>query len=221
MKAPNPMDWLGALELPKLTKEAEIAVYMVHNSMDPEDYFFLFDFEEFAERSQTGLFVRPALRIFTGRDDFSRTRFAAQFREVFQAEFDRMRGALADGKGKRGWLSWSFMGNSALELVGGLVANLVLAVALSVGRRVFDGVEWPRLLRGKSAEAKLADKIDETKSRVEDALTRIDVTIHRELYDHAYRDGMLGKISGMDRDAWPLPAYVRTHLEDGQSGSWW
>ena len=215
------MENLPEFKLPELTKRAEISVFLIHNSRDPEDYFFLFDFEEFVDRSNGGYFVRPVLRIFAGRDDFSRTRFAREFREVFAQEFDRMRAKLANNKGKRGWLTWSFGLNSALDVIGGLVANLVLAVALSVGRKVLGDISLPRILVGKSDEAKLADEIYRTKDKVENALTEIEITIHPELYYHAYRDGHLGKISGMDREAWPLPSYVRSHLQDEKSGSWW
>lgn len=214
-------NWLSDLPMPRLMREVEIAVYLIHNSRDPEDYFFLFDFEEFVARSESGIFVRPALRIFAGRDDFSRTVFARQFRDVFATEFDRMRSELTSAKGKRGWLDWKFVGSSAVDMIGGLVANLVLATALSIGRRAFSGFSLPKMLSGRAPEAKLADKIDETKSRVEAALARIDVTIHPELYAHAYRDGYKGRISGMDRDAWPLPSYVRTHLDRGESIAWW
>ncbi len=212
---------LPEFRAPDLSRKAEISVFLVHNSRDPEDYFFLFDFEEFVDRSNGGYFVRPVLRVFAGRDDFSRTRFAREFREVFAREFDRMRAELAERKGKRGWLTWSFGLNSALDVIGGLVGNLVLAIALSVGRKVVGDISLPRLLAGKSDEAKLADEIDRTKGKVENALTEIEITIHPELYYNAYRDGHLGKISGMDRDAWPLPSYVRAHLQDEKSGSWW
>ncbi len=212
---------LPDFKAPDLARKAEISVFMIHNSRDPEDYFFLFDFEEFVDRSNGGYFVRPVLRVFAGRDDFSRTSFAREFREVFAREFDRMRAELAEKKGKRGWLTWSFGLNSALDVIGGLVGNLVLAIALSVGRKVVGDISLPRLLAGKSDEAKLADEIDRTKGKVENALTEIEITIHPELYYHAYRDGHLGKISGMDRDAWPLPSYVRAHLQDEKSGSWW
>lgn len=211
-------DRFAGLALPELTRVAEIDVYLIHNTRDCEDYFFLFDFEEFADRSKRGWFVRPQLRIFAGRDDFSRTAFARQFREVFAREFDRMRVELERPKGRGGWLDWRL---SPLDLVGGLVASLVLAAALSVGRQVFGGLKLPRLLGGKSDAAKLADEIETTKAQVEDALTRIEVTLHRELYDHAWRDGGGGKVSGLDRQAWPLPDYVRAHLGQQESGSWW
>jgi len=214
-------DKLSEFTLPTLGKDVEIAVYLIHNSRDPEDYFFLFDFEEFVERSQGGMFVRPLLRIYGGRDDFSRTVFARQFRTVFASEFDRMRAELAQSKRKRGWLSWNFGFGSALLLVGGFVGNLILAIALSAGKPLLREIGTPRFLKGRSSEAKLADEIDETKSQVEAALKRIDITIHRELFVHAYQDGPLGKNSGLDRNAWPLPGYVRAHLQQGQSGSWW
>ncbi|MEM9392584.1 MAG: hypothetical protein AAGA38_01905 [Pseudomonadota bacterium] len=212
--------WRNVPQLPvlNLMKEAEIAVYMVHNSRDPEDYFFLFDFEEFVDRSRGGVFVRPVLRIYAGRDDFSRTQFARQFREVFAREFDRMRAELAEANGKRGWLDWF---GGPVDLITGLVGNLILAIALSVGRSLLGSMTMPGFLKRRSAEAKLADEIDRTKGQVEAALARIEITLHRELYDYAYRDGLPGKISGLDREAWPLPAYVKGHLQQGESGSWW
>lgn len=213
------LEYLPEFKLPEMTREAEIAVYMVHNSAGAEDYFFLFDFEEFKARSEAGMFVKPVIRIFAGRDDFSRLRFARQFREVFATEFDRMR-AEAAGK-KSGWLSWSFVGSSAMEMLGGFIANLLLVIALGTGKQLLNLTGLAGLLRGKSDEAKLVDEFEKTRGQVEDALRRVEVTIHPELYDYAYRDGLKGKISGMDRDAWPLPAYVRDHLSDAKSGSWW
>ncbi len=211
-------DSLAGLTLPTLGREAEIAVYLVHNSDDPEDYFFLFNFEEFAARSTTGIFVRPVLHVFAGRDDFSRANFGREFRAVFQREFDRMRQALGTKSGK-GWLS--FGANSLFDLVGGVVANLVLAVALRLGKSVLSAAGLSSVFQGKSDEAKLADEIDRTKAKVETALERIDVTVHPELLEHAERVGGVQKRADRDRDAWPLPDYVRAHLSDGKSGSWW
>jgi hypothetical protein len=215
------MSWLMKLPdigLPSLMREAEIAVYLIHNSGDAEDYFFLFDFEEFADRSKAGLFVRPALKIFAGRDDFSRTLFARQFRDVFAMEFDRMRAELA-GQGKsRGWLDWNV---GVVAFASDFVATLVLGLAVLAGRSLFRNMSLPKILKGKSAEAKLADEIDQTKGQVEAALARIDVTLHPELLDHAEAVGVTLKRADLDRDAWPLPDYVRTHLGAKESGSWW
>ncbi|GAA6162785.1 hypothetical protein NBRC116590_04890 [Pelagimonas sp. KU-00592-HH] len=211
------LNQLPDLSLPEMTREVEIAVYLVHNSTDPEDYFFLFDFEEFVEKSKAGLFVRPVIRIFAGRDDFSRTIFAREFREVFSREFDRMRAELAAKKNRFGWLSFG----TAFDLLSGFVSSIVLSIALSAGNKILERIGVGALLKGKSDGAKLRDEIEKTKSQVETALQRIEITIHRELYDYAYRDGFMGKISGMDREAWPLPHYVRSHLDKGESSSWW
>jgi hypothetical protein len=211
-------DKIPEMSLPTLGREAEIAVYLVHNSGDAEDYFFLFDFEEFVDRSKGGIFVRPILRVFAGRNDFSRTRFARQFREVFGREFDRMR-ADQVGKGKSGgWLSWNF---NVVDLISDFVATLVLGFALSLGRMVLGQLAVPSFLKGKSAEAKLADEIDRTKGQVETALAALDVSVHPELLAHAERSGGPQKRADLERDAWPLPGYVRAHLDDGRSGSWW
>ncbi len=168
-------EWVSGFSLPSLTRDAEIAVYLIHNSRDPEDYFFLFDFEEFVDRSKGGVFMRPTLRVFAGRDDFSRSDFARQFRVVFASEFDRMRRDLAQKKGKRGWLDFEFGLGGALDLLGSLVSNLMLAIALSVGKQPLGQLAMPGFLKGKSAEAKLADEIDRTKERVEVALRKIDI----------------------------------------------
>lgn len=214
-------DWILGISMPSLMSEVEIPVYMIHNSPHPNDYFFLFDFEEFVDRSAKGFFVRPMLRVFAGRDDFSRSQFASDFRQVFSHEFDRMRDEMSQSTGKRGWLDWNIGIGAVSDMVGGFVANLVLAVALSVGKKLIGQISLPNLFKGKSTEAKLVDEIDRTKTLVEAALERIEITLHRELYDHAYRDGPMGKISGLDREAWPLPGYVRRHLEQGKSGAWW
>ena len=71
---------ISGWSLPSMTRDAEIDVYLVHSSSDPEDYFFLFDFETFVERSKGGIFVRFKLRVFAGRSDFGRLVFARQFR---------------------------------------------------------------------------------------------------------------------------------------------
>ena len=209
------------LTIPKMTRDVEIPVYMVHNSADPEDYFFLFDFEEFVDSSSQGIFARPVLRIYAGRDDFSRAVFARQFREVFASEFDRMRADLAQSKKRGGWLDWGGGVLNPFDLVGSLVANVVLAIALSVGRMTIGKLSLPRLLKGKDAEAKLRDEISATKTKVERALERVEITQHPELYEHAYRGGPKGKNAGMDRAAWPLPQHVRDHLCDQRSGAWW
>ena len=59
-------NWLSGLPFPRLMREVEIASYLVHNSSDPEDNFFLFDFEEFVARSESGLFVRPVFADIRG-----------------------------------------------------------------------------------------------------------------------------------------------------------
>lgn len=205
------------IEWPKLTRDVPIDVYLVHNSAEAEDYFFHFDFEEFADRSRSGMFVKPMLQVHAGRDDFSRVTFARQFREVFATEFDRMRAELGQGEEKRGWLTWEW---AIFGGITGLIGNLVLAIALSAGKSLLSQISMPKFLKGKSAEAKLADEIDKTKSQVEQALQRIDVALHPELAAHARAQGH-GRASGLDRDAWPLPDYVRAHLTDGRSGSWW
>ena len=215
---------LPEFKLPTLSRDAEIPVYLIHNSIDPDDYFFIIDFEEFVERSTQGLFVRPKLKIWAGRDDFNRKEFASHFRKVFAAEFDRMRMELMQkesGKRKLGWLNWA----DALTLdpvyLGKALAHFVLALGLSGSKAALSSIPLPKWMKGKSDALKTEEGIEETKTAVETALRNIEVVLHKELYEHAYRGERLGKVSGIDLNAWPLPGHVRDHLSDGKSGSWW
>lgn len=197
---------------PALAREAETAVHMVHDGDDAEDCFFLFDYEDFIDRSRAGLFVRPVLRIFAGREDISR-------RRLFARELDRMRAELGRGRGRIGWLGGG--SKSVLDPIGGLVANLALAVAMPLGRQVLSMPGLARVLKGRRAEAKPADRIDRTRGQAEAALARIEVPLNPELYAHAFRHGSSGPRAGLDRAAWPLRDHVRAHLGDGASGASW
>lgn len=210
--------------LPEFSKTVTIPVYLVHTSDDPEDYFFLIDFEDFVEKSRSGLFVRPKLEIWAGRDDFSRSTFAGYFRETFAAEFDRMRVAVTAEKGRKrsmGWLTWTDVIGGVSGVLTGFLGNLVLMVALSAGKSLFGSLGIPGWLRGKSATAKVESEIEATKAKVESALADTDVRLHPELYEHAFRSGARGPNARLERDAWPLPGHVRSHLQSPKSDSWW
>lgn len=208
--------------MPTLGKTVDIPVYVIHNSPDPEDYFFIFDFEQFVERSRSGMFVRPRLKVWAGRDDFARRTFARQFRESFAREFDAARQAMATGKASGGgWFSWDLGKDLITGAVSSFVANIVLLVALSAGKMVWSALPLPGFLRGKSDSEKLESSIEETQAKVDQALVDMEVTLHRTLFDHAFKDGTPGSRRALDYDAWPLPTFVAEHLTDKQSTSWW
>lgn len=212
---------LPEFSLPALGSEVEIPVYLIHNSKDAEDYFFLFDFETFVDRSKSGMFVRPKLSLWAGRDDFDRVIFARHFRRSFADEFDRMRAELGRKTAGRGWLSWDLGVDLAGQAVANLTAYFVILIATGAGKALSSMIAMPGWMKGKSAEAKLEDQVEDLKGRVDTALERIDVTLHRDLYLHAYRGAPGGATAGMDYDAWPLPGHVAAHLNDKTSGSWW
>lgn len=211
-------------ELPRLGKDVEIPVYVVHNSLDEEDYFFIFDFEQFVESSRSGLFVRPRLKVWAGRDDFRRSVFARQFRESFSLEFDIARAQLESRDAeKTGW--FGFLKNTFGEIkgasLGAFLSNLVLLMAMSSGKAILSQILPASWLGNQSDQQKLEKAISETQEKVDVALKELEISLHAELMKHAYRDGGAGKRSRLDRDAWPLPDFVRQHLHDGKSGAWW
>lgn len=215
---------VSGLKLPTLGREVELPVYLIHNSPDAEDYFFIFDFEDFVEQSRQGWFVRPKLRLWAGRSDFNRRAFARQFRENFAQEFELARAELAARKDvKRGWFGGlpGFFRDIAAPSLPGVISNLVLLVALSAGSKVLDQILPAGWTRQKTDAQKLEDGIQETRDKVDAALREIEITLHMDLYRHAWRGQPPGRLTGVDYDAWPLPAYVQQHLMDGTSGSWW
>lgn len=217
-------DAVGTLKLPALAREVELPVYLIHNSPDPEDYFFIFDFEKFVEQSREGWFVRPKLRLWAGRSDINRRAFARQFRESFAQEFELARTELAaQDNTKKGWFSGvpGFFRGIAAPSLAGMLSNLVLLVAISAGNLVLSQILPNSWSRQKTDAQKLEDGIEETKSKVDTALEQIAITLHIELYRHAWRGQPPGRLTEMDYQAWPLPNYVRQHLADGTSGSWW
>jgi len=209
------LDQLPSVKMPTLGKTVDIPVYVIHNSPDAEDYFFffIFDFEQFVERSRSGMFVRPRLKVWAGRNDFASGAFARQFRESFAREFDAARQAMAaGGRSGGGWFSWGIGKDLITGAVSGFVANIVLLVALSAGKMVWSALPLPGFLRGKSDGEKLEQSISETQSKVDQALAEMEVTLHRELFDHAFQDGS----SRSRRDL-----FVAKHLTDQASTSWW
>lgn len=214
---------LPSFKLPTLGREVAIQVYVVHNSTKPEDYFFIFDFEEFVERSQTGMFVRPKLKVWAGRDDFDRAAFARQFRTSFSKQFDAARRALATEQKQGGWFGWvseTVAGVSTLSWQT-FVAHVVLLVAVSAGRGLLNTVLPKGLFSGRRDAQKLEENIEATKEKVDQALARLEVVLHWELCAHAFYGDRPDGFNEDAYDTWPLPDYVREHLDDKETGAFW
>lgn len=208
---------------PTLGRTVDIPVYVVHNSPDPEDYFFIFDFEQFVEMSRGGAFVRPKLQVWVVRDDFDRAAFARQFRTSFAKEFEAARHALAQEQTSKkvGWFSWLQKSDLLGLNLATFTANVVLLVGLSAGKMVWSALPLPTLWTKKSDQAKLEESIQDTQAKVDTALQGMDVRLHRDLWTHAYKGTAPGRMTGIDKDAWPLPEFVTTHLNAETSTSWW
>lgn len=206
------LERLKSLQLPDFGKTVDVPVYLIHTGPEAETYFFIFDFEEFVEKGQSGLFVRPRLLVWSGRRDFSRPRFARQFRAAFAEQFDAARAALdAQGTVSKGWFGWlrAQFGSGIKDFA----ANLLLALALNAGRGLLGHIGKAHLLSGKSDTAKLEEAIAGTQGKVDAALTEMEIRLHPDLYTHAWQGQAPGPMSGIDRNAWPLPGSVAQHLE--------
>lgn len=214
---------LPPLSLPSLGREVPIPVYLVHNSPDAEDYFFIFDFEEFVERSREGMFVRPKLQVWAGRDDFDRAAFARQFRVSFSKQFDNARKALASEQTSGGWFNWISDVSKDLSMVSwhAFVAHIVLLISLSAGRKVFTAILPTGLFSGKDPARKLEDSIEDTKRKVDTALQKLEVVLHWELCAHAFYGQKPAHFNEQDYDTWPLPEFVKTHLDDKEAQAFW
>ena len=216
-----------ALSNLSFAKEVEIPIYLVHNSASAEDYTFLIDFERFLREAKVGIFARPVLKVWVGRSDFDRTMFARNLREAFNYEFARMRVEAMTPK-KEGWFSFGLSDVLSRANAAHLVGTIFLFVAVNGGKFALRGVgsvlgidRFIPSFGSKDLAAQVEDDIQTKQDVVDAALAKMKVTLHRELYIYAFRDSNPGPLSGMDHDAWPLPQYVREHLDDGRSSSWW
>ncbi|MEL6571830.1 MAG: hypothetical protein AAFQ64_09240 [Pseudomonadota bacterium] len=215
--------WNSLPDMPTLGTTVDIPVYVIHNGPYKEDYFFIFDFEEFVEKSRSGRFVRPRLQVWSGRDDFDRGVFARQFRESFSEEFDVARQALRkkDETKDWGWLTWDLRIDALDFAVAAFIAQIFLLMALSAGRLAWSAIPWPKWATGKSDEEKLEASIQETQTKVDAALKRMKIRVHPELVRYAYREEIAPKALKVEGDAWPLPSDIVDHLGDGRTQSRW
>lgn len=206
-----------------LTSEAPIPIYVVHHGPNAEDYTLLCDFEQFMRENQSGFLARPVLTIWAGRSDFERQAFARNLRHAFSTQFDAVRATMrAEMESQR--TSWTLpsVGDIVLwglSTTGSLIGSLVLYIATGTGRsalrdigRIVRTSALGRAVQGKSAEAELEDLIETKKTTIDAALARIDIRLHPDLYAHAWRGQGPGPMTGMDRDAWPLPDFVADRM---------
>ncbi|MEM7742768.1 MAG: hypothetical protein AAF409_03570 [Pseudomonadota bacterium] len=212
-------------QLPEFTlsSDVEVPIFVIHHGPTAEDYEIVCDFQQFMTVNQSGFLSRPSLRIWAGRDDFARHTFARHLREAFSAQFEALRDEHRAERERRRWalpgvgdvILWG------LSLTGGVLGSLLLLVATETGRTALDrigaivrGTGIGRLTRSSSPEQELEALIEEKKGVIDAGLARLDVALHRELYTYAWRDQRPGPMTGMKRDAWPLPDFVRDRMHD-------
>lgn len=208
--------WNVLPERPDLMSRVDLPVYMIHMAPGPDDYYFVFDFEELVARSREGGFVRPRIRLYAGRDDFDRQVFAGYFRQSFTREFDAMRKAQASQQ-QGGWFDRAQEGVWQAGSAWGAMSLIVLWLALSAGKAVMPRFRLPRLLHRRSKEAQLESEIETLKGQVDAGLAAMQVTLHPELQLHAMARGAPGDPEALDLSGWPLPGFVTQALKDAQN----
>jgi len=80
-----------------------------------------------------------------------------------------------------GWLGWDLGFDVVSSLLASFIANIVLLLATTTGRAVLSVLPIPNWVRGKNKEGKLEDQITVTQAKVDAALEKIEVTLHRTL----------------------------------------
>ncbi len=215
-------------QVPDLTlaSDVEVPIYLIHHGRSAEDYEIFCDFERFMTETQNGVFARPVLRVWAGRQDFERHVFARRLREDFSSQFQAARDRLRAKKeaAQSGWLpSLPSLGEVffwGIAATGSLLGSIVLYIATATGRAALDEVSRilkssliGRTLAGRTAEEQLEDLIAEKQTVIDAALARTEITLHRDLHAQAWRGQAPGPMTGMDRDAWPLPDFIRGRLD--------
>ncbi|MEM9141156.1 MAG: hypothetical protein AAGB15_15115, partial [Pseudomonadota bacterium] len=146
--------------------------------------------------------------------------FARQLRLAFSTQFDAIRAlhqAEAEAKRTR-WIGLPSLSDLILwGLTGaaGLAGSILLYLATTVaGDALKDVVNRLRKALGTSGnpEQALEELIETKKDVIDQALIRLDITLHRDLYLHAWRGQRPGPMTGMKRDAWPLPDFVQERM---------
>ena len=161
------------------------------------------------------------VKIWAGRQDFEKYIFARRLREDFSQQFEVLRMALRAEREESSLSSWDlfdlFMFGA--ELTGKVVAALLLWIATETGRSAIKRISHilsssfvGSVFQGKNAEEQLEEVIAEKKQVIDEGLARMTIVLHRELYAYAWRNQEMGPMTGMDRQAWPLPDFVREKL---------
>ncbi|MEM7060472.1 MAG: hypothetical protein AAF557_23075 [Pseudomonadota bacterium] len=205
-----------------LTSDVEVPVYVIHHEPEAEDYEILCDFEGFMTANQKSFLARPVLRVWAGRQDFERHIFARRLREDFTAQFEILRMALRAERDEKNWklpgigdvLLWG------LSLGSEVVGSIILWLAMEPGQKaigritsIFRRSAFDRSVQDGSAEQQLETLIKEKKGVIDEALARIEIALHRALYAYAWRGQRPGPMTGIDREAWPLPSFVTDQME--------
>ncbi|MEM0987891.1 MAG: hypothetical protein AAGK00_03370 [Pseudomonadota bacterium] len=204
-----------------LTSDVEIPIYLIHHGQGPEDYEIICDFADFMKANQKGFLSRPNLKVWAGRADFERSPFVRRLRHDFSQQFHGLRLALRAEREHKGWglpslgdiLLWGL--NASSEVIGAVLLWMATAWGRDLIKRIsriFQRSDFNRAVKSATAEQELEALIDEKKEVIDEGLARLEITLHRDLWSYAWRGQRPGPITGMDRQAWPLPDFVRERL---------
>ncbi len=226
---------LNALKQISVIPTYDLPVYLVHTSYEEDDYKIMFDWEAYLTKAKGSTFVRPAFKIHSGREGFDRQVFATRFRKQFEDEYAYLIAKQEDQKKQKrpstiphirmGAGFWLEAGVFVLLTGGlGLVPLITLWMGLGTANNAISFVNG---LIAKATSVNLnplkskKDKIDvdAKKAEIDQALQRVEMIIHPELFVSAYGPKCIVCYPDIKKEfdalpeAWPMPDFVRKSLK--------
>jgi hypothetical protein len=185
-----------------------VPVYLLPTGSQAGDFYLAFAFDDLMDDLRSGVLVRPAIEVWTGRSDFDRDYLAEHLREEFVRQFDDARATMRqafeeelesiDSRRQRakdkaaepvGWLAGAGVGNALFDPTG-VGASILLFLALFKGKKIVAPLmEYLDLTNQRGAREKdMNRQLDELDKRFERknkpfrrAVDALDVTLHPEL----------------------------------------
>lgn len=222
--------------LSSFTEQCIVPAYVIHQSGDSEDYLIHFQVEEITENLKNGIFIRPKIEIWSGRNDLNRTKLAKKLRlEFLQQLEEEKQKKLQEHDAHRkeiakrsettksnllSRVSWLGSAIAAALLVSNPIANaVILFIAVTSGKSTISELikmlrlsmsSWAKGKTNKEKEQELEKEINSKQGTIDEALENMDIKLHPSLYKAAHDSFGVTATSakGIVINAEPLPEYI-------------